>query len=93
MTGVVTILAACAGLIAAIPSEWVPVTRGTYDQDMNKIVEAIGSFELRWLCDEWKEELNELLDIEPEDQTPRQAQRVLDLRERLSENNCYRFDD
>ena len=104
MTGIVTFLAAVAGLYAAIPAEVMPVTRGTYDAGMGelkrefvtkseKAVEAIAAFELRWLCDEWREELTALLYIPAGERSAHDAQRILDLRERIDERDCHQFED
>ncbi len=104
LTGIVTFLGALAALVTQIPDGYWPVTRGTYDAGMaelerefvtksEKAVEAIGNFELRWLCDEWREELTDLLDIPVDDRTAHENQRILDLRERIDERDCHQWED
>lgn len=105
VTGVLTTLAAVAGLYATVPwADVMPYSRAAHDAHIDelrrefvtkseKAVEAIGNFELRWLCDEWREELTDLLNVPVDDRSPHENQRIIDLRERIDERDCHQWED
>ena len=56
-----------------------------------KTERAILEFQDRWQCDEWTEELDDLLALT--DQTPLDGERIRRLRARADNKECERFDD
>lgn len=105
MTGVGA-LGAIVGLLAAWQTvDWSnikPMTHAAHvadvDSKLAKFVaaqdtaaKAVEDFRMEWKCDEWREELDELLGVESP--SPRQSQRIIDLRERIDENDCHEYED
>jgi hypothetical protein len=76
----------------AMHSDLVPVTRAQHVADLDKIVEILNKNQAEWRCDEYSEELAELLAIE--DRTDAQDERIRVLRNLMSlpKNKCERFE-
>lgn len=77
----------------AAHAEHVEAVLGQFVAAQDAAVEAVSKFEMRWICDEWAEELADLLLIAEDDLTPRDEERIIRLRERIDENDCHRFED
>lgn len=56
-----------------------------------KTEQAIVEFQDRWQCDEWTEELNDLLALV--NATPLDNERIRRLRKKIDDKECFRFDD
>jgi hypothetical protein len=55
---------------------------------------ATEDFRAEWKCDEYREELNELIDAQDRgDRSERTRKRVEDLEKLMMKYNCVRFDD
>lgn len=50
---------------------------------------AVIEFQTRWMCDEWQEEMDDLLKLPT--RTAAELEKVIQLRDALDESDCHRF--
>lgn len=96
--GAVSLIAAIVGIWVAVPwAQIIPVTRAQHDADIEEVrsesSDAINAFYRNWRCDEWLEELDDLLDKEASgDITPQELERMSRLRDHIDEDDCGEFE-
>ena len=61
-----------------------------HDQDMIATQDAVKEFQMRWICDEDQEELEDLLSLPTRNAL--QVNRVQQLADKLDENDCHVFE-
>lgn len=104
--GIGTVVAVLGLIGAAQAVDWeplIPMTRAShaadmaaleasYKLEMEAVSEGIDKFYANWQCDEWIEELDDLLDKQRVDDSPQLAERIQRLRDKIDENDCDRFE-
>ncbi len=95
MTSILGGLAVIATLISQVPDPYWPVTRGTYDAEVQGLQKAVEDLTALILCEKWSEELSVLLNIPEGSRSPDEDERIRVLRARIDEpdNQCHEFDN
>ena len=88
--GVIAAVTAAGGAWTAMHSDMMPVTKARHNADLQQIIDVLERNQAEWRCDEYSEELAELLLIEEPNGTQRERIRV--LRRLMDENRCERFE-
>lgn len=87
------LLGGVVSVIAILTAPWdkiIPTTREKHDHDVETALQSVQEFRDEWKCDEWTEELSDILSIT--DPTPLDLQRIRVIRAKMDNRGCERFD-
>jgi hypothetical protein len=97
MIAIITIIGTLAGSVTAVYAAWPIIGWTTPSQHQSDIDEAVGGiqeFRDEWKCDEYSEELLDLLKQQRAgDDSVETEERIKRLRDKMKKLDCDRFED